>query len=504
MRWFLLAGLLLTVACAESSSADLDSGATLPDAHTTPDAGDTPDAALPDAALPDAGPRDSGQPSLGMLQLHVQHDLATDDCLARRDCALTLETPTASLDAWLDDLAAVTSQATMHYDRAIPWDVFALVPPPSEDPVAFYDARIDRDLAAYLASFQRVFARADDRYVAVSILGGVRDRIAALRKPDGSEVTATGACTPFTATATITFEPGEDPVPIEAAYRRFVSYLAAKLHPTRLALLVEANLYRKTCPDRWADLAALYHRLYDGMRAELGGGVELFATLTWADLLGFDADRCFTLRFSPCSGSTPPPAPQALDAATCYPLDLGAITDLDAGDRLDVLALSFYPDGLSMDPPGVPSGELAAFEPMDEPSTSTCSVHAALPALLDPFEPLDRLGWTKPIAMAEWAARSCPTYQWWQSSTQTFAIRITSSPERQVYWLDRFAALSRSGRFEFANYSFYADYAPIGLWMPRRGALDPTIFNLLNFWPCSGLYDADLRPKPGVREHWPL
>lgn len=473
--------LVLTACTAAPPDPAPDGGASPGDAATSPgDAG----------ALADAGP------SLGFLQFRVQHDLVNDACLARGDCRLVFEEETARLDPWLAAQAAASTQAVLHYDRAIPWDVFAVPPPPGQDLVQTYDALIDPDLRAYLAAFERRFAGAEQRYLAVSLLGGTRDRPAALRLPSGEERLAAEACPSFTSTLTLSF--GGAPMPVEESYQRFVRYLAAKLRPTRLALLVEANLYRRFCPARWSGLVELYRRLYDRMRAELGPEVQLFATLTWADLLGYDADRCAQLRFAPCDGA-PPPRPPLLEAAACFPLDLAPITDLDAGGRLDVIALSFYPDGLVMSPPGLPE-EITA-RPASA-TTTTCAVHAAVPELLDPFAALDQLP-PKPLAIAEWSARSCAIPQWWPASPEPLVVSLGASAASQSWWLDRVFRLAEERRLEFINYSFYSDYAPIGLWMPKLGAMDPGIYNLLNGWACSGIFRDDLTAKPEIRPHWP-
>ena len=155
------------------------------------------DAGIADGgAAPDGGNAlDGGAgPGLGFLQFRVQHDLLTDACLARGDCQLVFEEETARLDAWLAAQAAVSTQAVLHYDRAIPWDVFAVPPPPGQDLVEAYDARIDADLRDYLAAFERRFAGVEQRYLAVSLLGGTRDRLAALmragRRAEPSEATS--------------------------------------------------------------------------------------------------------------------------------------------------------------------------------------------------------------------------------------------------------------------------------------------------------------------------
>lgn len=477
---FLVIVAVILSACSSSAPAGPDAGS-----------GDAT-AGMDAAAGMDAGNSTTGA-SLGILQFHVQHNLADDSCLGRSDCHLGFEEPAASLGPWLDAIGDASTQAVLHYDRAIPWDVFSTANPAGSDPVAYYDAQLDPELAAYFQTFLPHFGRFEQRYLAVSMLSGNRDRVAPLRRPDGTEVLSPVACPTFSATVSLSFGPNLPTIAVEETYIRFLKYLAAKFHPTRMALLVEANLFRKFCPAAWPGLASTYARLHDALRAELGPTVQLFATLTWPELLGYDGNRCNTFRFGPCDGS-PLPAAVPPDPGLCFPMDLAPMQDLDAGDRLDVLALSFYPDGLSMNPPGLPEAELR-FYPKTSDGQGTCSNAARLPPLIDPFEPLAHLPWTKPIAIAEWSARSCPTYLWIPQSPDPLVAAIDASQASQTWWMNRVFAVARAQHLAFVNQSFWADYLPIGTWMPRVGAIDATTYDIMNAWPCSGLVDVQGRSK---------
>ena len=170
-------------------------------------------------------------------------------------------------------------------------------------------------------------------------------------------------------------------------------------------------------------------------------------------------------------------------------------------DQGGLRPLSFYPDGLGMQPPGVPEQRITAL-PEDSDGTGACIADALMPPLIDPFDALAGLGWTKPVAIAEWSARSCSTLQWWVAPDTTAVVRFDASPEGQAWWMTRILALADEGKLAFINHSFLWDYAPIGTWMPQRGALDPNIYNLFNNWPCSGLYDEHGVEKPQVAPLW--
>jgi hypothetical protein len=136
---------------------------------------------------------------------------------------------------------------------------------------------------------------------------------------------------------------------LERSYRNFVLYLHDKLRPDYFAIMIEVNIYKTFCPTKWSGLVDLYRSIYDSVRAEVDPQAKVFATVTFQNLLNYDVEQCFgPLAFEACVGVPSPPAYPDPDPLTCYPLDLSVITDLDQGDRLEILALSFYPDNLLM------------------------------------------------------------------------------------------------------------------------------------------------------------
>ena len=184
----------------------------------------------------------------------------------------------------------------------------------------------------------------------------------------------------------------------------------------------------------------------------------------------------------------------------CFPLDLSAITDLDQGDRLEILALSFYPDNLLNATSENDNWLYAYAEDWDE--ISGCATRVPLPPFLDPVAALDRFNWTKPVAIAELGARSCRTFQFVDDGMNRFIIQPPGDITSQAFWLDHFLDSARQRKFEFYVQVFRDDYYPIGLWAERQGVLPENLYNVNNIFPCMGLYDDTGQPKPDITDIW--
>lgn len=130
-----------------------------------------------------------------------------------------------------------------------------------------------------------------------------------------------------------------------------------------------------------------------------------------------------------------------------------------------------------------------------------CQMQAPLPPVVDPVAALDRLGWTKPVAMAETSARSCRTLAW-LDGPPPYVVQPPASLATQAFWLDHLLAEARARRFEFFVGSFTRDYQPFGLWLVHQGVFTPLQYSVFNTWPCSGIYDRDGQTKPGVTDIW--
>ncbi len=440
---------------------------------------------------------------MGLLQFRTKHNLRDSSCLPD-NCYMTIEEE-ADTGSWLSRLEANSNMAVLHWDRAIPWLVFDETPPQGVGRSDFYDERMDDDLRSWINAFADHFKRMASGYLAVGILNGQRDGLQPCRIDDHQTAEVTGAC-PVLAPGTqieFQYDPGSGPITasfdLERSYSNFVMYLYDKLQPDYLALMVEVNLFREMpapCPANWNGLAQLYRQLYDTVRPEVDPRVKVFATLTYKELLGYDLETCHgPLTFEPCTGDPSPPAFADPDPGTCYPLDSSPIDDLNQGNRLEILALSFYPDALLMD---VADDNLVKLYPEDWNGVDECDLRAQAAPYLDPIGALDRFRWAKPIAIAELGARSDRTTMF----NGGFLYQPPSDVASQSFWLNHFLESAAERHFEFYVQSFADDYEPIGAWTVNMGVLDAELYNLLNAFAYMGIYDAQGSPKAGVTETW--
>jgi hypothetical protein len=286
----------------------------------------------------------------------------------------------------------------------------------------------------------------------------------------------------------------------EHAYTNFLLYLYEKLEPEEVALFVEANLFKKHCPNRWEGFVDLYHSIYDTVRNEVGPSARLFTSLTYLDLLNYDLDRCTGgAQVESCDGPVGTPSYGDLDPQRCYQVDASPIEALNEGGRLDVLALSAYPDGLLM---AVPDGPRAVeFHPPTSSGREDCQQRLIMPPVVDPWAQLDRFNWDKPIAISETSSRSCPVWNWFDNPDGEGLLRIPGSPKTQRYWLDRALTVAKDHPMEFIVQSLYEDYRPVGRTF-LQNVDNPLAYNAINLWPCSGLYARDGAPKTKVLSRW--
>lgn len=451
---------------------------------------------------PDDNQADSGL-KMGLLQFRVQHDLEDDACLPDQ-CHLTMEEEVDTA-VWLNHLADLSNMAVLHWDRAIPWLAFDEDVPQGISRIDFYEGRIDVRLRNWINAFEAHFNRMPKGYLAVGLLNGWRNGLQPYRVDETLTAEVTGACPVLSPGTQIqfTYDPGSGPVTasfdLERSYTNFVMYLYDKLQPDYLALMVEANLFKEMadpCPANWDGLVQLYRNIYDSVRPQVDSGTKIFATLTLKELLDYDTEACHgPLAFETCTGDPTPPAYDLPISDTCYPLDLSAIGDLDQGNRLEILALSFYPDSLLMD---VADDHLMRLYPEDWDGSGDCIMQAPLYPYLNPAEALDRFNWDKPIAIAELGARSNSTTRFMGGYLVQFPADLTS----QAFWLAHFISTAQERRFEFYVQSFSDDYDAIGPWTVNDGILDADTYSLFNSFAYMGLYDTQGAPKAEVTETW--
>jgi hypothetical protein len=445
-------------------------------------------------------------PEIGILQFKVEHNLETPDCLANGTCFLQFEELDAP-GAWLDEIEAASNLAVLHWDRGIPWLVFDPDLPTGADREAFYDARLDAATVGWLDAYAAHFQSMGKGYLAVSLLDGSRSGYAPLHLGVGDSVAIGPRCPDFSPGTQVTVDPGTGPVVFDLArsYRNFVLYLAEKLGPAYLALIVEANLIEETCPARAASLYALYRSLHDVVEAELGlAGASplLFATLSYPPLLDYARQDCFpSSSFQPC-GAPQGASPPAAGVEACYPMQLAAIDALNLGGRLDLLALSFYPDALEMNPTTSESPETVAYLLEDWNEGGACTASLLWPDAFDPMAALDRLGWTGPIAIAETSARACPSPLRFSlpapppADPTEMVFEIAGSRAAQAAWTQSTLAAAIERDAVFYLHGFLRDYPPVGVWTVDQGLFSTETQQLFNLWPCSGLQDVNGQLKP--------
>ena len=154
-----------------------------------------------------------------------------------------------------------------------------------------------------------------------------------------------------------------------------------------------------------------------------------------------------------------------------------------------------------MAPPGVETEPIRVWDPAAWPD-GTCAFELPLGPFLDPFAPLEDLGWSKPIALAEISTRSCPTLAWSEESESSLFIEAPGNLETQAWWLGRVLHLGEEREIAFTVWSFLRDYDTLGPWLVDVGLWDPWTYSVINTWPGSGLLDRDGGEKPGVTEIW--
>jgi len=136
---------------------------------------------------------DPPKPLMGMLQFRILHNLQDDGCLTRGDCFYAIEEEDETAE-WLTLIAADSNLAVLHWDRAVPWLAFDADPPAETSRTQFFDARIDDGLRAWIDAFAAHFASLPFRYLAVTPLHGLRNKLERCRINQDLEVEITAAC----------------------------------------------------------------------------------------------------------------------------------------------------------------------------------------------------------------------------------------------------------------------------------------------------------------------
>lgn len=452
---------------------------------------------------PDDSENNPQQPRYGVLSFRVSHNVDDADCLDEGNCFFETNQED-DVEQWLQRVRDDSDLAVLHWNRPIPYHTFSVDPPEGTSRLDFYEDRLPPVLLNWLDAFATHFEKMPRGYLAVSALNSRRNRPGPsfTGETDGAPVT-TATCPDVSPGSEfeVTGPDGtQKTIDFEHAYTNFLLYLYEKLGPEEFGLIVEANLFKKHCPDRWSGFVDLYHSIYDTVRAEVGPDPRLFATITYLDLLNYDLQRCTGgPEVESCEGPVGDPSYGSLEPQECYQIDLSSVNALNQGGRMDLLALSAYPDGLLMSVPDGP--DAVEFHPPNSSGPEDCQNRLLMPPVVNPWDQLDRLDWDKSFAISETSARSCPVWNWSVNDDGETLLRIPGTPTSQRFWLDRALEVTKNQPMEFMVQSLYENYPPVGRSF-FQGVDNPLAYNAINLWPCSGLYTEGGAPKTEVLSRW--
>ncbi|MBR58053.1 MAG: hypothetical protein CMH54_08520 [Myxococcales bacterium] len=523
LRWFtkgfLLVLLVVSLGCSGSSGTatdttgtDSQSGDQGVDVPAVPDSSDAADTSSADEGNPidtpgadteeDVVDTDTitppGAPAQGLLQLRVTHNMAEPGCVEQNNCGLDIEVSAAESAAWVEALSQHSNIPVLHWDRPMPW--FAFSEDPVGDPVQFYNARMPIELREYVDAYAAAFS-VGGGYLALTPLNGTRNAVKPQfvvggESPVGAECDSMAPDQVFAVDLLGGLEP-QDMI-LGSTYLNFVRYMYTRLQPAYLALGIEVNLYEEGCvdhPGAFDDFATLYHWIYDALRAD-GVEIPIFATFTLVDIMGFDENDCQGPGdFAACGSARPDFS--SLDPATCFPIHRSSVDALDEGDRLDILALSYYPDHLRSSV----EDDVLTLQSGDSNGDGPCVGVIHLADVPDPLDHLDLLGWDKPMVFAESGAHSCPVPLYFEPTVpgdDPLVLVLPGSPARQAHYMTTILDAATAHEMPFVVNAFLNDYPPLSPFVAREGIMPAPLVALFNTFSCMGIRDAEGNTKGGL------
>jgi len=419
-------------------------------------------------------------PAQGVLQLRVTHNMAEPGCLELGNCQLEFEAPAAETLNWVEALSQHGAMPVLHWDRPMPWTAFSEAP--IGDMVDFYNGRMPPELLAYVEAYAAAFS-VGGGYLALTPLSGARDAVKPQFVATG-EVHVGQICDSMAPDKVFSVDLGDGLGPQEfnlgVSYLNFVRYMVQRLQPAYLALGIEVNLYEQKCAGHegaFDDFTSLYRSTYDQLRQD-GVSIPIFATFTLLELLGFHEDHCQgPLDFTPCDSARPElasPAPE-----TCFPVHRTSVDALAEGDRLDILALSYYPDRLNTNV----EGDVIMMQSADPVQGGECLAVSHLYDVPDPLEHLDLLDWDKAMAFAEIGAHSCtvPIYvPALNPGDNPFLLVLPGSISRQAHHLSKILDAASAHKMPFVVNAFLNDFLPMLPFVAQEEVLPPSMVALFN------------------------
>ena len=434
-------------------------------------------------------------PAQGVLQLRVTHNMAEPGCLGLGNCQLEFEAPAAETLNWVEALSQHGTMPVLHWDRPMPWIAFS--EDPTGDMVDFYNGRMPAELLAYVDAYAAAFS-VGGGYLALTPLSGARDAV----KPQfiaNGEVHVGQICDSMASDEVFSVDLGDGTGPQEfnlgVSYLNFVRYMVQRLQPAYLALGIEVNLYEEKCAGHegaFDDFASLYRSTYDQLRQD-GVSIPIFGTFTLVELLGYHEDHCQgPLDFTSCDSARPElpsPTPE-----TCFPVHRTSVDVFDEGGRLDILALSYYPDRLNTNV----EGDVIMMQSADSGQDGECLAVSHLYDVPDPLEHLGLLGWDKAMAFAEIGAHSCTVPIYFPAlnpGDNPFLLVLPGSISRQAHHLSKIMDAAAAHKMPFVVNAFLNDFLPVLPAVAQEEVLPPSIVALVNAFSCMGLRDVGGTPK---------
>lgn len=165
----------------------------------------------------------------------------------------------------------------------------------------------------------------------------------------------------------------------------------------------------------------------------------------------------------------------------------------DKNNRLDILALSYYPDRLNTNV----EGDVIMMQSADSGKDGEC---LAVSHLYDvpPLEHLGLLGWDKAMAFAEIGAHSCTVPIYFPAlnpGDNPFLLVLPGSISRQAHHLSKIMDAAGAHKMPFVVNAFLNDFLPVLPAVAQEELLPPSIVALVNAFSCMGLRDVGGTPK---------
>lgn len=291
-------------------------------------------------------------------------------------------------------------------------------------------------------------------------LAGTRDRLAPRAFGDGERLLFDGTfgspCQPLSER--------DDAAAVEAAYDAYVDHMVERFDPSFLAISIEVDLYRRTCPSAWSDLVTMLNRIYENQKNRTPG-LPVFHTFL-ADFLWEAATPD-----APCVGFD----------RSCVEENVAAMEALSG----DLFALSSYPLGTRIVNGGLPDDFLTVFAELTG----------------------------KPVAVAETGYQAFSLQDLDPEGSGECVTALPSSLQDQRWWMEHLLDAAEEVRMPFviwwSDHDLMPEHASVPCTCEVEGdpfcealaLADPDDARLLRSFSTMGVRDYDGDPRPAL-EPW--